>query len=119
MPVQFGIPVFPIICQKGWRQSKKCSKIVFSEGKVIYISFRRKPNQVIIKARRTTISLHFANNALHNLRTNSFFPDHSFSLRPCFPWSVSTKFFFLPPIILSTERYRRTFVPSIVNILNK
>ena len=75
---------------------RKRSRIIFNEVKVLYISFCRKANQVILNERRTKFSLHFANNVFHNLPKNSLFPSQFFFLRPCLPRSVSTKSSFCP-----------------------
>ena len=116
IPVWLGIRMFPIDCLIGWRAVlRKRSRIIFNEVKVLYISFCRKANQVILNERRTKFSLHFANNVFHNLPKNSLFPSQFFFLRPCLPRSVSTKILLLPPMKFSAQRYRRTFIPSIRN----
>ena len=98
---------------------KRALRIILKEAKVPYSLLLKKTKLETLEHRTGTLCLHFAEDAIINLRTENTFPKRHSPSRHPLPRTVSEPIPILSPIRCLSSFYEKTFVPFITNKINR
>ena len=97
---------------------KRSLRIIYKEGKIPYSFLLKAARITTLKERREKICLLFAKSVISNPRTEDLLPDFHNPIRLRLPRSASLAIPTYSPIHAVTERFRKSFIPFILEHLN-
>ena len=97
--------------QKIENVQKRALRIIFKEGMIPYLHLLNISNLETLERRRNNLCLRFGKLALLNPRTANLFPEYHVPDRNRPPRTVSQPIPTLSPILCTTLRYKKSFIP--------